>query len=177
MLSILIVLTVDFVVMCRLSAVGVDFFSVRDKRKVGNVLPGVASLPHSLRRWLSNQWSVATSSPTRWSQPMAKAEAKGSGKDRGLFNNFLLHSCNYQQRFGVLKYAKYTYRFLLWVHRSHAICKIAARCTPACASCATLCHIVPHCATQASSTLSHMPHFEEELYCACACPVSVGEAR
>ena len=45
MLGILIVLTVDFVVICRLSAVGVDFFSVRDKRKVGNVLPGVASLP------------------------------------------------------------------------------------------------------------------------------------
>ena len=86
MLSILIVLTVDFVVMCRLSAVGVDFFSVRDKRKVGNVLPGVASLPHSLRRWLSNQWSVATSSRTRWSQPMAKAEAKGSGKGREAFS-------------------------------------------------------------------------------------------
>ena len=52
MLGILINLTVDFVVMCRLSAVGVDFFSVsvKDKRKVGNVLPGVASLPHSLRR-------------------------------------------------------------------------------------------------------------------------------
>ena len=39
-------------------------------------------------------------------KPMAKVEAKGSGKDRGLFINFLLHSCNYQQRFGVLKYAK-----------------------------------------------------------------------
>ena len=50
MLGILIDLTVDFVVMYRLTAVGVDFFSVRDKRKVGNVLPGVASLPHSLRR-------------------------------------------------------------------------------------------------------------------------------
>ena len=40
-------------------------------------------------------------------KPMAKVEAKGSGKDRGLFNNFLLHSCNYQQRFGALKYVKY----------------------------------------------------------------------
>ena len=50
MLGLFIDLTVDFVVMCRLTAVGVDFFSVRDKRKVSDVLPGVASLPHSLRR-------------------------------------------------------------------------------------------------------------------------------
>ena len=50
MLGILIVLTVDFVVMCRLSVVGVDFLSVRDKRKVSDVLPGVASLAQSLRR-------------------------------------------------------------------------------------------------------------------------------
>ena len=48
MLGILIDLTVDFVVMCRLSAVGVDFLSVRDKRKVSDVLPGVASQSHCL---------------------------------------------------------------------------------------------------------------------------------
>ena len=140
MLGLFIDLTVDFVVMCRLSVVGVDFLSVRDKRKVSDVLPGVASLPQSLRRWLSNQWSVAASSRTRWSQPMAKAEAKGSGKGRDLFNNL--------QRFGLLNYAK---NKIHWVHCSQAICESAAWYTPACASCATLCYIVPHCPTSCYS--------------------------
>ena len=164
MLGLFIDLTVDFVVMCRLSVVGVDFLSVRDKRKVSDVLPGVASLPQSLRRWLSNQWSVAASSRTRWSQPMAKAEAKGSGKGRDLFNNL--------QRFGLLNYAK---NKIHWVHCSQAICESAAWYTPACASCATLYHIVPHYATQTSSSFSQMP--QSTLWkgaVLCVCLSSVG---